>query len=419
MSSPHIAGLAALMVDAHPGWTPEAIKSALMTTAHQNVDKEDKTTPADLFDFGAGHVVPNSATDPGLVYKAGFANYLAFLRGAGALGGSPSIDPSNLNLPSIGIAELVGIQTVTRSVTDVTGASNTWTASKTGLAGIDVTLPAPFNVGSGATVSYDVTFQADGATLGDWVFGAITLSDGGGHEVRTPVAVKPEPISAPGTVHEDAEADAGSFTYDVKVGYDGTLTADAFGAAADDALVGEVVAQDPDQDIDTDVFGTGFNLYDFTLTGAQYWAGGTFEATTEANSDLDVWVLYDEDNDGFDWDEDLIAFSADGDSEEIVELIHPEDGEYRMIVHGWGTPDGASTYTLHRWMVAGTADDGSLSAHAGTGDPFAVSSNDTVEITVDYTDLSSVGTQYRGLVDYDDGTDVIGSTVVIIDRVAP
>src|SRR3970282_2639687 len=86
MSSPHGAGLFALLKQAHPDWSPAAAKSAMMTTARQDVTKEDATTPPDPFDMGAGHVDPsdpagaaNAMFNPGIVYEAGFNQYLGFL----------------------------------------------------------------------------------------------------------------------------------------------------------------------------------------------------------------------------------------------------------------------------------------------------------------------------------------------------
>ena len=60
MSSPHIAGLFALIDQAHPDWSPAMAKSALMTTAYQDVVDNDRVSPADPFDMGAGHVDPGS-----------------------------------------------------------------------------------------------------------------------------------------------------------------------------------------------------------------------------------------------------------------------------------------------------------------------------------------------------------------------
>ncbi|XP_057490161.1 subtilisin-like protease SBT1.7 [Actinidia eriantha] len=85
MSCPHVSGLGALLKGAHPDWSPAAIKSALMTTAY-NSYKNGKTIqdvatgqPSTPFDYGAGHVNPVSALDPGLVYDATIDDYLAFL----------------------------------------------------------------------------------------------------------------------------------------------------------------------------------------------------------------------------------------------------------------------------------------------------------------------------------------------------
>ncbi|KAJ7966548.1 Subtilisin-like protease [Quillaja saponaria] len=85
MSCPHVSGLAALLKAAHSGWSPATIKSALMTTAYRTYKSgeiiQDVATgqPATPFDYGAGHVDPVAALDPGLVYDATVEDYLGFL----------------------------------------------------------------------------------------------------------------------------------------------------------------------------------------------------------------------------------------------------------------------------------------------------------------------------------------------------
>ena len=51
-----------------------------MTTTYVEVDRADGA-PADAFDMGAGHIDPNRAVDPGLVYDSSFADHAAYLCG--------------------------------------------------------------------------------------------------------------------------------------------------------------------------------------------------------------------------------------------------------------------------------------------------------------------------------------------------
>ncbi|CAM0877382.1 unnamed protein product [Alopecurus aequalis] len=85
MAAPQVSGIAALLKVARPKWSPAAIKSALMTTAY-NLDNTgeaitDMSTgkKAGPFELGAGHVNPNRALDPGLVYDADEDDYISFL----------------------------------------------------------------------------------------------------------------------------------------------------------------------------------------------------------------------------------------------------------------------------------------------------------------------------------------------------
>src|SRR4029450_421778 len=73
MSAPHVAGVAALLKQRHPSWSPMMIKSALMTSGY---DVLDATSDANrIFRQGAGHIRPKHAADPGLVFNSGFNDW--------------------------------------------------------------------------------------------------------------------------------------------------------------------------------------------------------------------------------------------------------------------------------------------------------------------------------------------------------
>ena len=213
MSTPHIAGLAALIREAHPDWSPEMIKSAIMTTARQNVVKEDGLTKADPFDFGSGHVNANRTIDPGIVYDAGFNDYLAGICGtseaenvfvnpaatcAALESAGFSTDASDLNLPSIAIGALPGTQTVHRTVTNVSGKWSRYQGTFKAPPGFKVDIkPNSMNLAPGETQSFEVTITNKTAPAGEWRFGWIRWRDQHRHSAYSPVAVRAAAVVAP------------------------------------------------------------------------------------------------------------------------------------------------------------------------------------------------------------------------------
>jgi subtilisin family serine protease len=215
MSSPHVAGLLALFDQLHPDWTAAAAKSALMTTARQDVVKEDGTTAADPFDMGAGHVDPSGSPaalgtffNPGIVYDSDTYNpadgapqpdvYFyaqstcvmglgVFSSGTCAFLASRGLysDMSDYNAASIGIGELPGSQTVTRRIRNVSGGDLSLTPVVEAPAGYAVSVePAVINIAAGASTTFDVTISNVSAPVGEWAFGSLTLEGGGFRRTR-------------------------------------------------------------------------------------------------------------------------------------------------------------------------------------------------------------------------------------------
>lgn len=88
MAAPHVAGLAALIKQKYPFFSPSAIGSALSTTASLH-DKDGgpimaqrayanpdiNQSPATPFDMGSGFVNATAALDPGLILDLGKSNF--------------------------------------------------------------------------------------------------------------------------------------------------------------------------------------------------------------------------------------------------------------------------------------------------------------------------------------------------------
>jgi subtilisin family serine protease len=410
MSSPHMAGLGALMKQRFPGMSPAAIKSALMTSA-TTLTNAGNSIPGGPFDYGAGFVQPNAASDPGLVYDAGFLDWLGFLCGttdgvaAGTCAFLESIgvptEPSDLNYPSIAIGALAGSQTVTRRVTNVSGGASTYTASVEGLTGVDVNIePTSFVIGPGGTADYTVTFSNDGAPVNTYATGAIVWSDGA-HSVRSPVAVRPIALDAPDEISA-AGAD-GSVSFDVTFGYEGDYTAAAHGLEPATMTDGNVV-DDPANDINT-ALSTGVGVtfeYVDVPAGTALTRFSLFDEYTDGNDDLDLYVFYQTGA--------FVGSSGGGSSAEEVSVLFPAPGTYIVAVHGWQTDGADSNYTLFSWSVSATPG-GNLSVDSA---PASAVLGATEAVNISWSGAAA-GTKHLGAVSHSDSGGLIDLTVVSVD----
>lgn len=217
MATPHIAGVAAIVRQMHPTWSPAAIASAMETTA-KAADTNgaplvaydylyDPTgsilgqisRPGNAFDFGSGFVDATRSLDPGLIFNASYSDYITFLCAERATVGaittvtcpaSPGV-ASDLNLPSITIGKLVSSRVVPRTVTNV-GPAETYNATITKPTGVNVAIvPSLFTIAAGATQLLTVTLTATEASnyVNQTSFGDINLVGSLGHSVRIPVTV--------------------------------------------------------------------------------------------------------------------------------------------------------------------------------------------------------------------------------------
>ncbi|KAJ4832237.1 hypothetical protein Tsubulata_001995, partial [Turnera subulata] len=205
MSCPHASGAAAYVKAAHPNWSAAAIKSALMTTA---TIMDPRKHPDLEFGYGAGHINPAKAIDPGLVYDATEQDYINFLCKQGyntttlrlITGTNSSFCSStklgrawDLNYPTFSVAVEDGqlIDAVfTRTVTNVGSPNSTYTLSMHLPYSVTVSVqPSTLKFSYfGEKKTFEVKVYGPKIWQQPIMSGAITWSDGK-HVVRSPLVV--------------------------------------------------------------------------------------------------------------------------------------------------------------------------------------------------------------------------------------
>ncbi|MFM9444444.1 S8 family serine peptidase [Streptomyces acidiscabies] len=412
MSAPHVSGLALVLRQLHPNWTPMEVKSALMTTATTK-DSAGKPiqraggTVATPLDYGSGHVVPTSAADPGLVYNSTAVDWVAYLC---AIGQAPvttdgrnvcasvrKTDPSDLNTPSISVGDLAGVQTVTRTVTNVSGSAGTYTASVETPAGYKATVsPARLTVLPGRSASYKVTFTRTTAAYGKWAFGAVNWADGK-HKVRSAVALRAAQVSAASSV--TGKGVSGSVALAPKAGFGGTFTTAVNGLYAGTTKTGTLKGAG---DINPSKPGPNTAASKLTVpAGTALARVAIVSSDFKAGSDVDLWVI---DKDG------NVVSSPGAGNNEHVDLA---PGTYDVFVNQAIAPagSGSQTYKLHTWLIGKAG----KPAPKVTATPASqkVKQGAVAKSTVSWKGLKS-GNVYLGLVSYGDGKKVIGTAALTV-----
>ncbi|MGB5626398.1 MAG: S8 family serine peptidase [Woeseiaceae bacterium] len=418
MSTPHVAGAAALLLQAHPTWTPSAIKSALMTTARQDVDASAGLGDANPFDFGAGHIVPNKAFDPGLIFDVSDDEYDAFACGTESPAVSStrcdelaaaglSFAASDLNQPSISVSTLAVQKSVQRRVTNVGDEAGSYTVAVSAPPGMGIDVsPSTLALGPGDSATFDVTSTYLSGPLDLWRFGSLTWSSET-RDVYVPIAVKPASLSAPGEVTTFGGTGAQSF--EVTFGYDGGYSPGVHGLNLPLVIDG-FVDNDP-----TKTFsfrdGDGVTQHAISVPPDQlYIRFSLFDALTDGDDDLDMYIYYC----GSDTTNCIkIGESGEPTSEEQFNLFRPAAGIYAVLVHGFETDEVSggpgSNYQLLAWSFGVNDDKGNMNASG----PAFVAPGTTADVTFNWSGLTP-DTIYLGGISHNTPQGLSGLTVITI-----
>jgi subtilisin family serine protease len=434
MASPHIAGLAALLKQEHPTWTPAMIKSALMTSATDTLE-DGVTDPLPWtsgataagktpFGQGAGQVTPNGASDPGLVYDAGQLDYVRLSCGftapnlqlytAATCNAYGSIKGTALNLPSITVGSVLGSQTIARTVTNVSDTSSTYNAT-VAVDGYDgVVTPASFTIAPGATQTYNVKLTRTTKPLDTWGFGNLTLADGIGHNVRIPVSVRGTALSAPALV--SSEAASGSKIVTIGTGFSGPMVIDKAGLKTATRNTFTFTSTSTATQLTLCAAGTsaavrvtnvavpaGTLVARFSLYNAETTAGSIPGAT----DDLDLLILNSSNA--------LVSSSSTDGSNESVTLMNPAAGNYKACVIAYDKEKRASTTaTLSSWIVSTADVGGNFKVLA----PATTYVGGTASVGMSWSGLAA-GQRFLGAASYKVGGAVVGTTLVDVQTNDP
>eukprot|EP00808_Paulinella_micropora_P000820 g34796.t1 len=397
MSSPHIAGIAALLRHKFPNWSPAAVKSAIMTTASQ-LRSDGTPIPGTPFDFGSGHVDPSRAFDPGLIYDASPYDYLAFKcdnlgpESDEACGQLPAVAARDFNYAAIAIGSIALTRSVTRTVTNVDTEAATYHAELEVPAHFSMTVsPSQFTLQPGQSAMFTVTFNTlSGTPMDTTSFGSITWVDGV-HSVRIPVVVTHNILI---DVKEELTIFRGASNSDVRFpvqyAWHGSLAVRGMGLAAPLVYTGSLTMEQKEFAIELPVLDKATVFVRMAI----------FDGT---DFDIDLFMLQGD---------QVVGKSEEYGSDEMIDVHNPEQDYYSVRLHLYSLQDAdVAKFKLYIWMVSSCL--GGLTAYAV---PREGAGNLEVQLTLPIA--LSENEIYMGLVDYT-GTEITANGNQLVRSLAP
>src|SRR6266513_2927812 len=166
MATPHVAGSSALLLQLHPDWTPAQVKGALVGTATRDA-RLATTNPQNI---GGGVINLAAAAAAKAVLEPATLSFRKIEPGSGQS------------------------KTISVILTNVSGASQTYTASAAVTVGASTGVaasasPASVTMGAGESATLNVTVNADKAAASGQYWGRLTVTPATGAAVAAPLWV--------------------------------------------------------------------------------------------------------------------------------------------------------------------------------------------------------------------------------------
>ena len=390
MSSPHVAGAAALLSALHPDWTPAEMQSALMMTARDSVLDDDALMVATPFAQGSGHINVHLAAESSLIMDVSKAQYDA---------ADPDVENGfglrDLNIPSLGNDQCAGSCSWTRTVENATDETLTWTVSLDGPAGFAAIIsPSVFTLGAGESQEIEIRLNVSSATFeGEWQFGSFDFDETSGHypDAHWSFAVIPSVSNIPETLDIETRTTTGSVDMlDLASKDISEFHAEVTGLTKA-ARHGFTLTEDNNTGADfPDIFFDDPATTRFVPITVPADSFSVIADIVETSSpDLDMLLFLDADANGPDLgdvgdpaENPDACQSASGGSDEFCEILSPTAGTYYVaIINFWQVTDGGDPVDL---ATAVTADNGADEGNLTVNGPATVSDGSPYAITVSY-----------------------------------